>query len=165
MAAIMLYNYKLENVWLPYGYCAIFLWVIHSNFTATEDPEDELRLNLNSGNLIISTFGTFLRLATLNLVDTRGGWCTQTVITVEFGTIHHHSSLEGNYEACLCMFLDRYKKITEYYVNCDHLVKNNHVSDSNMNTISIISAFCTLLQKLMISSPSDGTFEYFFLYL
>ena len=28
-----------------------------------------------------------------------------TVMTVEFGTIHHYSSLEENYEACLCSSL------------------------------------------------------------
>ena len=32
-----------------------------------------------------------------------------TVMTVEFGTIHHYSSLEENSEACLCSSLDRYK--------------------------------------------------------
>ena len=33
-----------------------------------------------------------------------------TVMTVEFGTIHHFSSLEENSEACLCSSLNRYKK-------------------------------------------------------
>ena len=32
-----------------------------------------------------------------------------TVMTVEFGTIHHYSSLEENSDACLCSYLDRYK--------------------------------------------------------
>ena len=32
-----------------------------------------------------------------------------TVMTVEFGTIHHYSSLEENSEACLGSSLDRYK--------------------------------------------------------
>ena len=32
-----------------------------------------------------------------------------TVMTVEFGTIHHYSSLEENSEACLCSSLNRYK--------------------------------------------------------
>ena len=32
-----------------------------------------------------------------------------TVMTVEFGTIHHYSSLEENGEACLCSSLNRYK--------------------------------------------------------
>ena len=33
-----------------------------------------------------------------------------TVMTVEFGTILHYSSLEENSEACLCSSLNRYKK-------------------------------------------------------
>ena len=33
-----------------------------------------------------------------------------TVMTVEFGTIHHYSSLEENSDACLSSYLDRYKK-------------------------------------------------------
>ena len=32
-----------------------------------------------------------------------------TVTAVEFGTIHHYSSLEENSEACLCSSLDKYK--------------------------------------------------------
>ena len=32
-----------------------------------------------------------------------------TVMTVEFGTINHYSSLEENPEACLCSSLDRNK--------------------------------------------------------
>ena len=32
-----------------------------------------------------------------------------TVKTVEFGAIHHYSSLEENSYACLCSSLDRYK--------------------------------------------------------
>ena len=32
-----------------------------------------------------------------------------TVMTVEFGTIHHYFSLEENAKACLCSSLDRYK--------------------------------------------------------
>ena len=32
-----------------------------------------------------------------------------TVKTVEFGTIHHYSSLEENSYACLCSGLERYK--------------------------------------------------------
>ena len=32
-----------------------------------------------------------------------------TVMTVEFGTIHHYSSLEEHLEACLCNSLNRYK--------------------------------------------------------
>ena len=34
---------------------------------------------------------------------------TATVVTVEFGTIHHYSSLEQNSDACLCSSLNRYK--------------------------------------------------------
>ena len=45
-----------------------------------------------------------------------------TVMTVEFGTIHHYSSLEENSEVCLCSFLNRYRKLTEHYVNYDILV-------------------------------------------
>ena len=44
------------------------------------------------------------------------------VMTVEFGTINHYSSLEKNSDAYLCSSLDRYKKLTELYVNCDILV-------------------------------------------
>ena len=32
-----------------------------------------------------------------------------TVMTVDFGTIHHYSSLEENAEACLCRSLNRCK--------------------------------------------------------
>ena len=45
-----------------------------------------------------------------------------TVMNVESGTIHHYFSLEENSEACLWRFLDRYKILTEHYVNCDILV-------------------------------------------
>ena len=31
------------------------------------------------------------------------------VMTVEFGTIHHYSSLEENSEACLCSPLNKYQ--------------------------------------------------------
>ena len=34
---------------------------------------------------------------------------TATVMTVEYGTIHHYSSLEENSEAYLCSSLDKYK--------------------------------------------------------
>ena len=34
---------------------------------------------------------------------------TATVMTLEFGTIHHYSSLEENFEACLCSSFNRYK--------------------------------------------------------
>ena len=48
-----------------------------------------------------------------------------TVMTVEFGTIHHYSSLEENSEACLCSSLsscEEIQKLTEQYVNYDILV-------------------------------------------
>ena len=45
-----------------------------------------------------------------------------TVMTVEFGTIHHYSSLEENSEACLFSSLNRYKKVTQHYVNYDILI-------------------------------------------
>ena len=35
---------------------------------------------------------------------------------VEFGTIHHYSSLEENSEACLCSYLKQIQKLTEHYV-------------------------------------------------
>ena len=31
------------------------------------------------------------------------------LLTIEFGTIHHYSSLKENSEACLCSYLDKYK--------------------------------------------------------
>ena len=34
-----------------------------------------------------------------------------TVMTVEFGTIHHYSSLEKNSEACLCSFFEQVQKL------------------------------------------------------
>ena len=46
-----------------------------------------------------------------------------TVMTVEFGTIHHYSSLEENSEACLCSSLDTdIQQFTEHYVNYDILL-------------------------------------------
>ena len=45
-----------------------------------------------------------------------------TVMTIEFGTIHHHSSLEENSEACLCSSMNKYKKWSEHYANYDVLV-------------------------------------------
>ena len=36
-----------------------------------------------------------------------------TIMTVEFSTIHHYSSLQENVETYLCSFLNRYYKITE----------------------------------------------------
>ena len=43
------------------------------------------------------------------------------VMTVEFGTIHHYSSLEENSKACLCSSLN-IQKLTEHYVNYENLV-------------------------------------------
>ena len=38
-----------------------------------------------------------------------------TVMTVEFGTIHHHSSLEESSEACLCSsFNMQIQNLTEH---------------------------------------------------
>ena len=45
-----------------------------------------------------------------------------TVMTVEFGTIHHYSSLEENSEACLCRFFEQIQNLTGNYVNYDILV-------------------------------------------
>ena len=39
-----------------------------------------------------------------------------TVMTVEFDTSHHYSSLEENSEACLCSSLN-IQKLTEHYVS------------------------------------------------
>ena len=47
---------------------------------------------------------------------------TAAVMTVEFSTIHIYSSLEENSEACLCSSVNRYKNLTEHYVNYDILV-------------------------------------------
>ena len=35
-----------------------------------------------------------------------------TVMTVEFGTIHHYSSLEENSEACFEQFYEQIQKLT-----------------------------------------------------
>ena len=40
-----------------------------------------------------------------------------TVMTVEFGTIHHYSSLEENSEALLVQFFEQMQKSTDHYVN------------------------------------------------
>ena len=45
-----------------------------------------------------------------------------TVMTVEFGTIQDHSSLEDIFEACLCISLNRYKQINDHCVNYDILI-------------------------------------------
>ena len=45
-----------------------------------------------------------------------------TVMTVEFGTIHHYSSLEGNFEAFSVQLFEQIQKLTEHYVNYDIFV-------------------------------------------
>ena len=46
-----------------------------------------------------------------------------TVMTVEFGTIHHYSSLEKTFWSLfLQFFLMKVQKLTEHYVNYDILV-------------------------------------------
>ena len=58
-----------------------------------------------------------------------------TVMTVEFGTIHHYSSLEEDSETFFFMqFFRQIQNLIEQYVNCDILVKNNHVLNNNKNT-------------------------------
>ena len=60
-----------------------------------------------------------------------------TDMTVEFGTIHHYSSLEENSEACLCSSLNRLDTKINWTFNKkknDILVQNNHVLNSNVNT-------------------------------
>ena len=44
-----------------------------------------------------------------------------TVMTVEFGTIHH-SSLEEKFWSLFVQFFERVQKLTEHYVNYDILV-------------------------------------------
>ena len=39
-----------------------------------------------------------------------------TVMTVEFGTIYHYSSLGENSEACLCSLFEQKQKLKEYSV-------------------------------------------------
>ena len=55
-----------------------------------------------------------------------------TVVTIEFGTIHHYSSLEENSEARFVQFFGQV--LTEHYVRYDILVYNNHAFDSSMIT-------------------------------
>ena len=45
-----------------------------------------------------------------------------TVMTTEFGTIDHYSSLDKNSEACVCTSFKQLQKLTEHYVNYDILV-------------------------------------------
>ena len=65
-----------------------------------------------------------------------------TVKTVEFCTSHHNSSLEGN---CCSFFVELFlqmKKWTYQCVNCDILVKNNHVLKATWILISLIPSLC-----------------------
>ena len=56
-------------------------------------------------------------------------------MTLEFGTIHHpYSSLEENSKGCLCSSLNRYKEITEHYVNYNILITNNHILQKLVST-------------------------------
>ena len=45
-----------------------------------------------------------------------------TVMTVEFGTIHHCSRLEGNFWSLFVQFFEQIQKLSELYVNYDILV-------------------------------------------
>ena len=45
-----------------------------------------------------------------------------TVMTVEFGTIYHYSSLEENSKAFFVQFFGQVQILSEHYVNCDILV-------------------------------------------
>ena len=68
-----------------------------------------------------------------------------TVMTVEFGTIQHYSSLVS--EACVTQFFGVWidENLTENYINCDILIQNKHVINSNMNTnSSLILTLCML---------------------
>ena len=56
-----------------------------------------------------------------------------TVISGEFGTIHFYSWLEGYFEAFFVEVFGQTLKLIENYENCDILVRNNHVLNSNMN--------------------------------
>ena len=56
------------------------------------------------------------------------------VMTVEFGTIDHYSSLAENSEDIFVQFSGRIQTFSEKNVICDILVLNNHVLKSNMNT-------------------------------
>ena len=65
-------------------------------------------LNLTCNfNLITKVCAFFLQRPILSLLLKM----TAAVMTVEFGTIHHYSSLEENSEACLCSSLNRYENL------------------------------------------------------
>ena len=44
------------------------------------------------------------------------------VMTVEFGTIHHFSSLEEKFWSLFVQFFEQAQTLTEHYVNYDILV-------------------------------------------
>lgn len=67
------------------------------------------------------------------------------VITVEFGSIYHNSSLEKNFEASLYSYLDIYK--AEQFANYDILVHNNHIGNRNMNTNNLIPTLRMINKK------------------
>ena len=70
-------------------------------------------LNLTCNfNLITEIFDFFLAAAIFKSLLLK---MAATVMTVEFGTIHHYSSLEENSEACLCSSLNRHKN---YWTFC-----------------------------------------------
>ena len=88
-----------------------------------------------------------------------------TVMTVEFCTIHHYSSLEENSEALFVQFFEQIQKLTEHYVNYGILIWNNRVLNSKMIYKLASSTLYACLTKIMISSLFEGIFEFFFLYL
>ena len=45
-----------------------------------------------------------------------------TVMTVEFCTIHHYSSLEEKFWSLFMQFFEQAQKLTEHYANYDILV-------------------------------------------
>ena len=45
-----------------------------------------------------------------------------TVMTVEFGTVHHYSSLEEKFWSFFVQFFELIQKLTEHYVNYDILL-------------------------------------------
>ena len=45
-----------------------------------------------------------------------------TLRTVEFGTIHHFSSLEKKHWSLFVQFFEQMQKLSEHYVNYDILV-------------------------------------------
>ena len=44
------------------------------------------------------------------------------VMTVEFGTIHHYSSLEEKFWSLFVQFFEQVQTLTDHYVNYDILV-------------------------------------------